>query len=82
MTFTKVDGTVRTMPCTLDESIIPPIKNSQVITDELEYPDPSGVVRRAMKPKKSNPEVLSVWCTDKQEWRSFRVANVTLVEPL
>jgi hypothetical protein len=22
------------------------------------------------------PEVLSVWCLDKMEWRSFRVANV------
>ena len=22
------------------------------------------------------PETLSVWCLDKMEWRSFRVANV------
>ena len=25
------------------------------------------------------PETLSVWCLDKMEWRSFRVANVTRI---
>lgn len=24
-------------------------------------------------------ETLSVWCLDKMEWRSFRVANVTKI---
>lgn len=26
--------------------------------------------------KKPNESVVSVWCLDKREWRSFRVANV------
>jgi hypothetical protein len=26
--------------------------------------------------KKSNDAVVSVWCLDKKEWRSFRVDNV------
>jgi hypothetical protein len=26
------------------------------------------------------PETLSVFCTDKSEWRSFRVANVTEIK--
>lgn len=24
----------------------------------------------------ANPEIMSVWCTDKNEWRSFRLSNV------
>jgi hypothetical protein len=29
-----------------------------------------------------NDTNLSVWCTDKAEWRSFKVANVTEVKVL
>lgn len=61
VTFTKVDGSVRIMPCTLKEGMLPLI-------------DP--IPGREPKKKKENPEVLSVWCLDKKEWRSFRVANV------
>lgn len=71
VTFTKVDGTVRTMPCTLDESIIPSAPVHVTNSDNpIDFP----------KVKKENPAVMSVWCTDKREWRSFRVANVTRVE--
>jgi hypothetical protein len=28
------------------------------------------------------PETLSVWCLDRMEWRSFRVANVTGIKIL
>jgi len=31
------------------------------------------------KTRLHNPEVLSVWCLDKSEWRSFRVMNVTKI---
>ena len=65
VTFIKVDGTERTMPCTLREDILPPAKQE----------DPLSLKRvRAI-----NDEVLVVYCTDKNEWRSFRVANVTNV---
>lgn len=60
VTFTKVNGEVRTMPCTLKKDAMP--------------------VQEA-KPLRENRDVsyktLSVFCTDKGEWRSFRVANVT-----
>jgi len=59
--FTKVNGELRTMPCTLKSDLIPP------------QPIIEG---KTPKEKKPNPEVMSVWCLDKKEWRSFRVANV------
>jgi hypothetical protein len=62
--FTKVNGEVRSMPCTLSANLIPPAP-IKVLT-EGEIP----------KVKKENLEVMSVWCLDKKEWRSFRIANV------
>jgi hypothetical protein len=60
--FTKVGGEVRTMSCTLkSEMFTPPV------AIEPETPK---------REKKANPDVLSVWCLDKKEWRSFRIANV------
>ena len=57
--FTKINGEVRKMPCTLKEGIVPP--------------------KASTSEKKANTDVLNVWCTDKKEWRSFRVANVISV---
>ena len=65
VTFTKVDGTVRTMPCTLRTDAMPPV-----------------ALQEHHKTKLYKPETLSVFCTDKQEWRSFRVANVQSVRIL
>jgi hypothetical protein len=59
VTFTKVDGSVRNMPCTLKEDLFPPPTGNQ------------------KEPR--TQETLSVWCTDKSEWRSFKVMNVTAV---
>ena len=59
ITFTKVNGDERTMPCTLVDNKLP----KQEITE--------------VKERKRSTETISVWCTDKNEWRSFRVANVT-----
>ena len=60
--FTKVDGTFRSMPCTLSEAIIPaaPVKEST----------------ETKKERKENLEIFRVYCTDKQEWRSFRIDSV------
>ena len=63
--FTKVDGTVRSMPCTLDPKIVPPAPEPKVLAE--------GEVAKV---KKSNPDVFSVWCLDKKECRSFRFANL------
>lgn len=64
VTFTKVNGEVRTMPCTLNSLFIPSV------TVDADKPK---------KEKKVNTDNISVWCTDKQEWRSFKVMNVTQV---
>jgi hypothetical protein len=60
VTFTKVNGETRVMPCTLKESVIPKVEHKGT--------------------KKPNEAVVSVWCTDKREWRSFRVDNVVDVQ--
>jgi len=59
VTFTKVDGSVRVMPCTLKSDLLPVIET-----------------KTEKAAKKENLDTLSVWCLDKKEWRSFRVANV------
>ena len=68
--FTKVNGEVRKMPCTLNEALLPPPPVHFTNTDNpIDFPAPK-------KEKKVNPEVMSVWCLDKKEWRSFRITNV------
>ena len=63
VTFTKVNGEQRVMPCTLQGDLLPVVSVEKLKEDR----------------RPSNPDNLSVWCTDKNEWRSFRVANVTSV---
>jgi hypothetical protein len=65
ITFTKLNGDVRTMPCTLDHKLLPPQPLKEFHETRL-----------------YKPETLSVWCLDKSEWRSFRVANVTRIVKL
>jgi hypothetical protein len=65
VTFTKVDGSLREMPCTLDTRQMPP-----------------PAVKEHHQTRLFKPEVLSVWCTDKQAWRSFRVENVVRVRDI
>ena len=65
--FTKVNGETRSMPCTLKAEFIPdPIPHSSNTDNPVDFP----------KVKKENLNVMNVWCTDKKEWRSFRIANV------
>jgi hypothetical protein len=73
VTFTKVNGETRIMPCTLDPNKLPPAPVHITNTDNpIDFP----------KVKKQNPENLSVWCVDKNEWRSFKIMNVTEVKEL
>ena len=65
VTFTKVDGTLRTMPCTLRAEAMP-----------------VRAVNEHHQTRLYKPELLSVWCLDKSEWRAFRVMNVTEVRIL
>ena len=66
VTFTKVNGETRVMPCTLKEDIIPK--------------PPVDVASKSVVKRHENQNVVSVWCTDKKEWRSFRVDNVVDLE--
>ena len=73
--FTKLDGEVRVMPCTLREDIVPkavePIHESNT-DNPIDFPKPK-------KEKRHDPETMSVWCTDKQSWRSFKTMRVISV---
>lgn len=60
VTFTKVNGDKREMPCTLDPIMMPE--------------DTRKVVKESTR--KENPDVINVWCTDKKGWRSFRIEKV------
>lgn len=60
VTFTKVNGEKRTMPCTLMASALPARDAAKLHETRIH-----------------DPKSMSVWCLDKNEWRSFRTANVT-----
>ena len=66
VTFTKINGDVRIMDCTLHESHLPSAKEDDPTSEK--------------KVREINEEVVSVWDTKAQGWRSFRVENVTTVE--
>jgi hypothetical protein len=67
VSFTKIDGSTRTMPCTLRPDLLPP----RVVTKES---------KEKIEPIMT--ETLAVFVTDINEWRSFRVMNVTEIKPL
>lgn len=58
--FTKVNGDIRVINCTLDSSRI-----------DSEYD-----VLYNKNARKINDKVLAVWCVDLKEWRSFKIENV------
>lgn len=66
ITFTKVDGTERTMLCTLDPVLLPP---AVIIENE-----------EKKVPRKLNMDTLRVFVTDIKEWRSFRIENLKSIE--
>jgi len=63
--FRKVNGDLRTMPCTLAPDLLP-IPSVKVVDES----------KPARKVPAENPDVIRVFCTDKQEWRSFRIDSV------
>lgn len=65
VTFKKVDGSIRVMPCTLDPTLLPKVE-----------------VTEGKRTKAPNPNTMSVFCTDKAEWRSFRIDNVITAKAL
>ena len=68
VTFTKVNGEKRVMPCTLNSEFLPAKESEKATVDAS---------------KEVNKTVVRAFAIDKQEWRSFRVENViktTLIE--
>ena len=65
ITFTKKDGSDRTMSCTLKTDLIP----KKEVVESVEKED---VELKLKKTKKVNDNVLPVFDVDEQEWRSFR----------
>ena len=65
VTFNKVNGEQRIMPCTLKTDYLPELSESKV-----KQVDDFSV----------NKTVIRAFAIDKQAWRSFRVENVTQVE--
>ena len=67
VTFEKVDGTERTMKCTLIPEYLPNKvdDNKQLLTESV---------------RKENQSNLSVWDIDSNSWRSFRYDSVKSVQ--
>ena len=63
VTFTKVNGELREMPCTLKEGIVPVYERKTPVKEAVD----------------KESATLSVWCTDKNAWRSFRVDSVKYI---
>lgn len=66
LTFKKVDGSERTMKCTLDPMFIPGRDN----------------ITSSKKKKTENENVLPVWNIDEQAFRSFRVDSLISYETI
>jgi hypothetical protein len=64
--FTKVNGELRSMPCTLREDTMP--ASTRVLKDDIV---------EAEAP--TNFDLITVWCTDMQAWRAMRTMNVISV---
>jgi len=62
--FTKADGTVREMRCTLNPDKLPPVPAPTGPVD--------GIVKESKQRKAPDPESIRVFDLDKNEWRSFR----------
>jgi len=68
VTFTKVNGETRVMPCTLAANLLPVTEQPKVLETTADQPV-----------KAINKSVIRAYAIDKQAWRSFKVANVLSV---
>lgn len=68
VTFTKKDGTPRVMYCTLHPSFLPPAKKEDPLSQK--------------KVRALNEEVVVVYDTQSEGWRSFRVDSVLSFEAI
>ena len=78
VTFTKADGTDRTMRCTLNWNLIPENPPMAVISHSASIVGRvDGLVNESTKPRKQpkepDPAVIKVYDLDAGAWRSFRM---------
>jgi hypothetical protein len=66
VTFTKLNGDERKMPCTLIENFLPPAKKDDAITQK--------------KVREISDKVIAAWAVESKAFRSFRYDRVTKVE--
>ena len=66
VTFTKLNGDERTMPCTLIESFLPPAKKDDPMSQK--------------KVREISDKVIAAWAVESKGFRSFRYDRVTKVE--
>ena len=67
ITFQKVNGEQRVMPCTLRADLLPAQYQKDLTFETL---------------KESKSDAISVWCTDANAWRSFKLSNFISINPL
>lgn len=60
--FTKLNGEVRELYCTLDSEMLPVVEKKLLTENET--------------PRKENDNAISVWDLDKQAWRAFRLDSI------
>ena len=68
VTFLKLDGDERKMPCTLMPSLLPPATKEDPLTQK--------------KVREISDKVVAVWAIESKGFRSFRYDRVTKVEVL
>jgi len=66
ITFTKLNGEERVMPCTLQESFLPPAKKDDPLTQK--------------KVREISDKVIAVWAIESKGFRSFRYDRVKNVK--
>lgn len=68
VTFTKLNGDERIMPCTLSETVLPPATKEDLLTQK--------------KVREISDKVVAVWATESKAFRSFRYDRVKSVKVL
>jgi hypothetical protein len=68
--FTKSDGTIRVMNCTLNTTLGAVFKQTQIDENQVS----------SLKPKKVNNDACAVWDLDNSQWRSFRWDRLKRIE--
>jgi len=66
VTFTKLNGDERVMPCTLVESMLPPAKKDDPLTQK--------------KVREISDKVIAVWAIESKGFRSFRYDRIKSVK--